>query len=562
MNCFHCDLPVAENTQFVAEIHNEARQFCCPGCLAVAQHLTGMGLDQYYALRLAPALRPDQDPIVDVSDDIESQFTRDIADGRRQIELAVEGITCGGCAWLIEHALERMNGVVVAVVNLAQHRVQIQYDPRQLSSSHLITELHQVGYRSSPWRPSQAARLQRAQRRKDMTRLIVSGLGSMQAMMFAVALYTADASYIEYRHEQLLRWISLLVSVPVMVYAARPFYSGALNALRHRRLNMDVPVSTALTIAWITSIWHVFAGQGEVYFDSVSMFVFFLLTGRYFERSMMAQGLAASGLDRMPLPSLVTRLEQGEAHRVMADTLAVGDHILLNGGEYLSVDGTVTEGRGEVSQSHLTGESEPIAVVEGDTLLAGALNGPTPLTLRVVAVGEQRTLSQLESNATIAQANRPKTLSWAQAWTGRFVAFQLTAAICSGLIWFQIDPSRVIDIVVAVLVATCPCAFALAAPTAMGAAVSGARKCGAALLSPNALERLASVRQTLTDKTGTLTLGRPKIIDVQWVSDIDAELAHGIAAGLEAGVSHPLARPFHGLACADVTDIQVIQGAA
>ena len=561
MSCYHCSLPTADADAWTLELDGQRRSFCCAGCRAVAAHLDEAGFAHYYQARTAPGVKPgDEAEIID-SQSLTEQFARPRSDGQLEIDLAVEGITCGACAWLIEHALDAIDGVSLALVNLSDHRVRVAYDPQQTGLGALIATLNQVGYRASPWRASEAAAKRQKAARQSMTRLVVAGLGAMQAMMFAVALYTADASFIEHRHEQLLRWISLLVSAPVMLYSARPFFSGAVLALRHRRLNMDVPVSTAMGLAWAASAWHVVQGQGEVYFDSVSMFAFFLLAGRHLEQAMQQRSLAATGLDRMPLPTLVTRLDP-EPVRVPVTQLTAGQCILWNGGERLSVDAKVIKGSGDISQATLTGESEPIPAGPGDAVLAGALNGPTPLTLEVTAVGEARALAQLEAQANQAMAERPRTLSWAQAWAGRFVAFQLTAAVATALIWLWLDPTVAFPAALAVLVATCPCAFALAAPTALAAAQAGAQKRGAVLLSPNALERLATVTQTLTDKTGTLTMGRPSIqrflgLNPAW----EHRICEGIACGLEQGVAHPLARPFQRFAPAPIQDVAVLEGA-
>lgn len=559
MKCYHCDLPVIESG-WSLDLAGDTRQFCCAGCLAVAEHLNTQGLSQYYQIRQSPGMRPDESELDRLdAQQLQNRFATALGEHQLKIELAVEGITCGGCAWLIEHALDQIQGVTLSLVNLSEHRVRIHFDPQKTSLDVMLKALARAGYRASPWAASDAAVAAQKQRQKDLTRLIIAGIGAMQAMMFAVALYASDGQFIEARHEQLFRWISLIVSIPVMGFSAVVFYTGAFSALRARRINMDVPVSTALILAWGASIWHVIQGQGEVYFDSVSMFAFFLLAGRFLERSMQRRALSAGGLDRLPLPTLVTRLTDQGSDRVELDRIQVGDCVQWNAGEYLAVDGIIIEGSGNISQALLTGESAAIDAAPGFTALAGALNGATPLKLKVTAVGEQRTLAQLETRSAQAQKQRPTTLRWAERWAGRFVAFQLLAAGGSYLVWLTLDPSRAFEIALAVLVATCPCAFALAAPTALAAARSGAHQLGMVLLSPNALERLASVSQTVTDKTGTLTLGKPKIVDLRCPDD-EIEHLQSIAAGLEQGMSHPLARPFETYQPLTLTSVEAIQG--
>lgn len=559
MNCYHCALPV-EESGWELTLDGTAQSFCCGGCLAVAEHLHTQGLTQYYKIRQAPGVRPDEANL-DAQDlqALQARFSQPIGPEQLRIDLAVEGITCGGCAWLIEHALDQREGVDLSLVNLAEHRVRIHFNPTQIQLDGLLATLQQAGYRASPWAPSEQATRVKQQRQTDLKRLIIAGIGAMQAMMFAVALYASDGQFIEYRHEQLFRWISLLVSLPVMGYSALPFYRNAYQALSHRRINMDVPVSIALVLAWTASIWHVITGEGEVYFDSVSMFAFFLLAGRFLEASMQRRALSASGLDRLALPTLITRLRNDTKERIDVVHIQVGDQVLWNAGEYLAVDGRIVAGSGQVSQAMLTGESDALSVDIGFHALAGALNGATPLTLEVTAVGDQRAISRLETRSAQAQKQRPATLRWAERWSGRFVAFQLTVAMGAYLGWLLIEPTRAFEIALAVLVATCPCAFALAAPTALAAARSGAYHMGLVLLSADALERLSRVTRTVTDKTGTLTLGRPTIVDAQFSTASEAH-CYGIAAGLESGVAHPLARPFQTVVPLTVDDVQVIEG--
>ncbi len=559
MKCFHCDLPVLESGWSLT-LEGQTEHFCCGGCLAVAEHLHTHNLTQYYKIRQAPGLRPDES-LLDTQDmsTLQARFSQTLNDGQLHIELAVEGITCGGCAWLIEHALDQVPGVSLSLVNLSDHRVRVHFDSSQTTLATLINALASAGYRASPWAASEAAVRGQKQRQKDLTRLIIAGIGSMQAMMFAVALYASDGQFIEARHEQLFRWISLVVSIPVMGFSALPFYQGAWQAIRHARVNMDVPVSIALILAWSSSIWHVFQGHGEVYFDSVSMFAFFLLAGRFLEASMQRRSLTAGGLDRLPLPTLMTRITGDSRERVDVESIQTGDWVVWNAGEYLAVDGVITQGQGSVSQALLTGESNALSVSPGFNALAGALNGATPLQLRVTATGAERTLSQLEARSAQAQKERPAALRWAERWAGRFVVFQLLTAGSTYLVWLAIDPSRAFEIALAVLVATCPCAFALAAPTALAAARSGAHRLGVVLLSPNALERLAGVTQTVTDKTGTLTLGKPQITQVLCESDQQAHF-ESIAAGLEQGMSHPLARPFEAFQPYSLEDVAALQG--
>ena len=559
MNCYHCDLPVLE-PGWDLPIEGHTRSFCCGGCLAVAEHLHSQGLTQYYQIRQSPGMRPDQAAFdTDYLNALQDKFCRFLPDGNLRMDLAVEGITCGGCAWLIEHALDQLTGVQLSLVNLAEHRVLVHFDPQQTGLSQVLHALQQAGYRASPWAPSLQAERAKRQRHGDLKRLIIAGIAAMQAMMFAVALYASQGQFIEYRHEQLFRWISMLVSVPVMAYSAVPFYRNAYQALRAGRVNMDVPVSIALLLAWSASIWHVLSDQGEVYFDSVSMFAFFLLAGRFLEASMQRKALSASGLDRLPLPTLITREQAGQRERVDLDQIKVGDRVIWNAGEHLSVDGRITEGQGAISQALLTGESAPLQVQPGFTALAGALNGANPLVLEVTAVGEQRAMAQLETRSAEAQKQRPATLRWAERWSGRFVAFQLTVAGGSYLAWLAIDPSQAFEIALSVLVATCPCAFALAAPTALAAARAAAYRIGLVLLSPDALERLSRVTATVTDKTGTLTLGRPSVVQARY-QEAPQALCDGVVAGLERGVAHPLARPFQSWPALPVNEVQVIEG--
>jgi len=556
--CFHCGQPVTQPGRWSARVDGEDRPMCCGGCEAVARAIVDAGLDDYYRHRAQPAAGPSAVPAelgqLSVYDEPEvaARYVRE-GDGSMETTLLLDGLRCGACVWLIERTLAAQPGVSGASVNFATERAVVRWDPARVRLSQLLQRIAAIGYRAMPYDAQQReAQLARGTRQL-IRRLFVAGIGMMQVMMYAVPVYTAGAGEIEWEYEQLMRRASLLLTLPVILYSAQPFFSGALRDLRARSLGMDVPVALGLAAAFAASTWATLARSGDVYFDSVTMFVFLLLGARYFE--WVARRRASRAVDAMaaalpeqvtrvagPLPELDERaLAAAPLEQVPAGRARPGDLLKIAAGERIAVDARIVAGTTAVDQSLLTGESEPVPRRAGDEVAGGSVNAGGPVWAQVLRTSEQSTLSTIERLIERAALDKPAIALAADRVAGWFVFALLVLAAVVAFVWWQIDPSRVLPIAVAVLVVSCPCALSLATPAALAAATGAVTRRGILVASGRALETIAGCSDVVFDKTGTLTSGHPRLQSTRCFDGGDEAGALRIAAALGEGSSHPLA---------------------
>ncbi len=545
--CYHCGEPLPGGTPVTVTLDGAERAMCCHGCAAVARLVADAGLEDFYRFRTAPAMKPEAaDTEWQVFDraDARKRFARANADGSAETDLVLEGINCAACAWLIENSLAPVPGVLEASVNPATGRARLRWDDAKTGLGALLTRISALGYRPHPVAAGMADIAQN-ERRAALKRLAVAGLGMMQVMMYAVALYAGSFQGMDAHLAQFLRLVSLLVATPVVFYAGRPFFVSAWRDLSHRQAGMDVPVSIAIGSAYLASVWATLAGRGEVYFDSAVMFVFFLSLGRYAE--MLARhraGAVTDALVRMH-PSTATRLDDGAAVTVTVAELEAGDTVRVRYGEQVPADGRIVRGDGRMDESMLSGEPDPVRRGPGSKVYAASLNRGGPIEVLVERIGGETLVSAIGRLMSRAQAERPPVAQLADRAAHWFVAVLLVLAAGIGAYWYFVAPLDAFRIVLAVLVVTCPCALSLATPAAITAATSALGRAGLLITRGTALETLARTDTVIFDKTGTLTRGRPGITGVQILRpDMDEERARGIAAALERDSEHPLAQAF------------------
>ncbi|TAK86826.1 MAG: cadmium-translocating P-type ATPase [Betaproteobacteria bacterium] len=511
-SCFHCGLPVVEPGRYSVVALGAARELCCAGCEAVARTIVDAGLESYYQTRSAPAPAP-----------VESRVDKEefVCEGS-DAALIVDRVRCAACLWLVEQTLRRVPGVTRADVNYTTQRAQVAWDPARAQLSGIIGAVRAVGYDALPYEPRRQDELERRERRSALWRLFVAAFGAMQVMMYALPAYIGDGA-LTADAEALLRWASLVVTAPVLFFACGPFFSGARQELRQRRIGLDTPIALGLAFGFAASAWATVSGGGAVYFDSISMLAFLLLGARYLEGA--ARRRAARALD--PL------LRLGSSRR-----LEPGTQINIPPGQQVPADGVVVAGRSSADESLLTGESRPIAKGEGDELIAGSVNLEQPLVMRVTRSGAGTRAAGIARLVERAVASRPRLVDAADAIARRLTWAILFTAAAAGL-YFS-DPW----IAVAVLVVACPCALALAAPAVLTRAGAALLERGALLTRARALEALDRADDVVLDKTGTLTTGRLALGEVLAVGRLDAYSCLRLAAALEATSRHPIARAF------------------
>ena len=561
--CHHCGeaLPQAPVR---AETGGVAHDYCCAGCAAAARWILDAHLEDYYRLRSAPAGRVDADaPALAAWDreELLAGHARSI-EGGREITVLTDGMRCAACAWLIDRALAREPGVIDSTANAVTGRIRIAWDPAKTPLSKPLARLAALGYR--PYLATGQAReaARRRERNRALLRIGLAGIGAMQAMMFAEALYLDTRGEMPLPTRDFFRWITFMVSTPVVFWAGWPFIVGAWNELRERRLGMDVLIAGSTLLAWAVSVVETVRGGVHVWYDAAVMFVFLLLVARQLEQR--ARGIASAQVDALARarPAFATReLADGSRESVPIDALAVDDIVRVAVGEPVPADGVLLDGEAQFEESLLTGESAPVAKHRGDAVYAGSACREHPARLRVTGVGAGTRLAELVRLVETAQAHRPALARGAERIAGWFVAALLLAAVAVFAWWRAHDPARAFEVTLALLVISCPCALSLAVPAALAAAHGALAKIGVLAVRPDALERLARASDVVFDKTGTLSDGRPRLQEVTQCQGLDAADALRIAAALERDSRHPLAAAFAHVADAPAADgVRAIAG--
>jgi Cu2+-exporting ATPase len=555
LSCFHCGETVPANCHLTIQIEGQTAPVCCSGCEAVANLILQSGQSRYYEYRTAEALKPDdEDANIESAwhrfDDRQSLWGSALEDGRHELLLQVEGVRCAACAWLIRSQLEARDGIDQVQVDISTGFVRVNWLPGSLRLSKIAGILSGVGYRPHLPLAAEEATGRQLERRSALKRLAVAGLGMMQVMMYATALYAGDVMGISPGAERFLQWVSLLVTAPVLFYSGRVFYSSAWRSLKHAHVSMDVPVALAITIAFGMSCVNFLLGKGHVYFDSVVMFIFFLSLGRYAELMIRHRNLQTGLALARLLPEWAELVDGSEIERVPATDLKVGDRVRVKAGQAFPADGVVFSGETQANEALLTGESRPVGKIIGDKVIAGSINQAKSIYIDVIANPDDSTISVMGRMLLKSQTQRSEFTQLSERLAGWFVAAVLVVAALTASYWFFNDLDMLLPATLAVLVISCPCALSLATPAAVASSSRALLENGVLLTRGMALEELNQIDTVVFDKTGTLTSGKPQIaatvINPQR-SDFDTDSALQLAALLESDSSHPLAGAFSAL---------------
>jgi Cu2+-exporting ATPase len=560
--CLHCGLDIPPGPRLFATLQGEQVPVCCVGCRAVAEMLENSGLGDWYARREGPSGRAASLPnevlerIVHLETQaLEDAFVDSVDSGRSKVELLVDDLRCAACVWVIEEHLGSLSGVDSVRVRLASRRVEVVWDADRLRLRQLIERLAEIGFAARPDRPGAEAERDRRENRAALIRLGIAGLGAMNVMTYAVALYAGGFEGMSRGAEALMRWMGWLVSTPVVLISARPFFAGAWRDLARRRPGMDVPVALAIGGAYAVSAVATARGTGEVYFDSVCMFTFFLSLGRYLEQRTQSRGASLVREMTDATPVLARRLDRVDGEDEVSETvvsaraLVAGDRLRVLAGEAVPADGVVIEGASAVDEALLSGEPWPRTVSMGDFVVAGSQNIDQTLVLEAQKVGQDTKLAAILSLVDRASSDRAPIAAMADRVAAYFVTTVLGIALVNWIAWNALAPERAVWTTLSVLVATCPCALSLATPLAIASASQGLARVGFLITNASALEALARIDRFLFDKTGTLTKGTPSIQRIVTCSERTQRDVFELARTLERESTHPIARAF-----ADGTD--------
>jgi len=552
-SCYHCGLPIPPGVHLTVTVAEQSRAMCCEGCRAVAEAIVANGLEAYYLNRDSMPespreARPDILDSLALYDQAEFQktFVRALGEHEQEAALVLEGITCAACVWLNEQHVARLPGVLAVEVNYTTRRARVRWDNREIALSQILRAITEIGYRAHPFDPARQEAVAQKERRTMLWRLAVSGLGMMQVMMYAYPTYVAGDGELTPDVQELLSWSSLVLTLPVILYACGPFFRNALRDMRFRRVGMDTPVALGIGAAFIASVWATITNTGHVYYDSVNMFVFFLLGGRYLELLARQKALRATEELGRLAPAFADRYLDHDpfevTERVLVSALKVHDVVLVRPGTQVPADGQVIDGHSSVDESLLTGESLPVEKSPGDRVTGGSMNIASPVKVRIEQVGEATRLSAILKLMERGALEKPVAVTTADRVASWFLWSLLALAAITAVVWWQIDPVQALPVTVAVLVVSCPCALSLATPVALTIASGRLAREGLLVTRGHAVETLAQVTNVVLDKTGTLTTGKMRLADLEVMSTTDRVTCLAIAASLEKTSSHPLAQ--------------------
>jgi Cu2+-exporting ATPase len=573
--CFHCNEAVPIGINLLVEISHIQQPMCCIGCQAIAKTIVENGLAQYYTVRTehahkAQALVPEQLQKNKLLDEavLQSEFIYQ-DEGYKEAILTIDGISCAACAWLIEMQLDKLNGLLSINVNATSQRATVRWQDDAVQLSDILLAIESIGYQAMPFKANDTEIKNKKQSKEFIKRLGISGILMMQVMMIAVGLYFGAFADMSQHSKIYLRWVSFILTIPIVFYGALPFYTGAIKAIKAKRLSMDVPVSIAILLAFFASAWATMTQQGEVYFESVSMFTFLLLIGKFLEfraRSHAAQ-VSANLLKLMPMTAskvvtsnnnvtlsdniqsidLANNNLQTTEIIVAAKQLVQGDIIIIKAGEIVPADGIITSGLSQLNEAMLSGEQLPISKTVNDKVFAGTINGDGNIIVQVKQASNQSFLSQLIRLSEQSQAHKPKIAKLSDKIAQYFVALILLTSIATAIYWQQHMPEEAFWITLSVLVATCPCALSLATPTGLTCATTRLNRAGIMIKGGHVMETMPQINCFAFDKTGTLTTGEFTISNVELLdknSSYSQEQILALAAALEVHSEHPIAKPF------------------
>ncbi|MEO8280072.1 MAG: HAD-IC family P-type ATPase, partial [Ideonella sp.] len=507
-----------------------------------------------------------RDPARDVVDDEEEvdRFTRWLSqpDGSRlgRSQFQISGMFCVACARTIEAALKACPGVVDARVNGSSARAEIDWLAEQTRPSALVAAVREIGYDAAPDLATPARLLRQRAARQGWWRLFVAAFCMMQVMMYATPIYIAAPGEMPADQLRLLQWAGWLLTLPVLLFSAGPLYRGAWQSLRQRRITMDIPVVLGISIAFVVSSGATFDPGGifghEVWFDSVTMFVFLLLGARSLELTARHRAAATLESAMATLPDRVERLlDNGSSEMVGVRRLRAGDRVRVAVGQAFPADGQLIQGRTLADESLLSGESTAVLKGERDAVIAGSINLRSSVVMRVERIGDDTRYAAIVALMQQAANERPPSVRSVDRLAAPFLWVVLLLAAAAAIAWSFIDPARVVVVAVAVLIVTCPCALSLATPSALLAGGSALARLGLLPRSLGFIETLADVDTVIFDKTGTLTddsLSVRRTTRLEAPAEYDVATLIGLAAGLARGSTHPAAKAVAGTA--KVTD--------
>ena len=538
--CTHCHLEFSEDVMIVDGEHH----FCCNGCKGVYHLLSDEGLDSFYEkagdIKLTPPTEQYEDSSNFNAPAFYDKFVKVNSDGFNEVSLIIEGIHCSACVWLNEKALHKMDGVIEANINFTNNKATIIWADNILKLSQIIDMIRAIGYNAYPYDASLQEAHANRERKDYYLRMAVAIFASMNIMWIAVAQYAGYFSGITQDVKTILNIAEGVLATPVLFYSGWIFFRGAYYGMKNRVVNMDLLVATGALLTYIFSIYITVVEEGEAYFDSVSMIITFVLIGKFLE--VLSKKNAADTLDVIGkhIPSEVNIVKEGHIVSCKLSDVVIGDIVVVSSGEKVLLDGEILKGSGSFDESSLTGESEPMYKIVGDTVISGTTSIDADIHFRATKDFEHSTLSSLVQLLESAINKKPKIEQIANKLSEYFSTVILLLSFATFVVWWFWPHSfeTAFMVGISVIVIACPCALALATPVATLVGLSLGAKKGILFKEAAQLETMAKVDTLVLDKTGTITIGKPEVIKENIFKEFDMELLYSLVKSSKHPVSH------------------------
>ncbi len=550
---------IAEDTHF----------FCCKGCQGVYHLLNEEGLGTFYDklgdTKLQPAAQESGDLEKFDLEGFKNKYIKVSDDGLHAINLIVEGIHCSACVWLNEKVLQQHKGIMEASVNYTNNKAKVIWNPEAIKLSQIIEAIRSIGYNAYPYDPAIQEERANSTRKSYYLRILVAVFGSMNIMWLAVAHYAGYFSGIQQSFKDILNVAQFVLATPVLFYSGWVFFRGAYYGYKNNIVNMDTLVASGALSAYIYSIYAMITQRGEVYFDSVVMIITFVLVGKYLE--VLGKKSAVDTLDSIigSTPTEVTSVKKGVKSLVSVENILIGDSIELRPGEKVVIDGTVTSGQASFDQSSLTGENEPIYKQIGDDILSGSICLDSVLRYETSADASGSLLASIVSLLEESLSKKPRIEQLANTISGYFSSIILVIALLTFVGWYFYIGSfeKALIIGISVIVIACPCALGLATPMATLVGISMAAKRGILFKEATFLETMAKSDVLALDKTGTITEGKPSVVQANIEKDFDASLLFALVSSskhpISKGITRYLQEHYENLSSTPLKDIKNIK---
>ena len=538
--CTHCNLTFSEDVMITENAH----YFCCKGCQGVYHLLNEEGLGTFYDKLGDTKLQPATQETTDLEkfdlEGFKNKYIKTLEDDLHEIHLIIEGIHCSACVWLNEKVLHKLEGVLEASINYTNNKAKIVWDPNTVKLSQIIQTIRSIGYNAYPYDPRLQEERAVSTRKTYYTRILVAVFGAMNIMWLAIAHYAGYFSGIEQSFKNILNVAQFILATPVLFYSGWIFFKGAYYGYKNHIVNMDTLVASGAMSAYLYSIYAMVTQTGEVYFDSVVMIITFVLVGKYLE--VLSKKLAVDTLDGLmgSTPTEVTVLKDKSKALVSVENVCVGDIIELKPGEKVVIDGTVTSGEASFNESSLTGENEPLYKEQGDSILSGSICLDSVVHYKATADASNSMLTSIVSLLEESMTKKPRIEQLANTVSGYFSTTILLIALLTFTGWYFFTGSFETALIVgiSVIVIACPCALGLATPMATLVGISMAAKRGILFKEASFLETMAKADILALDKTGTITEGKPSVVNVQHYGEFDPALLYALVSTS----NHPISK--------------------